>query len=58
MKEIADKYTPTELIKLFPNDDEPRVSPELLRIVMYTNVEPREAKDDGWKGGEDICYQT
>jgi len=51
LKEIADKYTPTELIKLFPSDDEPRVSPELLRIVMYTNVEPREAKDDGWKGG-------
>lgn len=51
LKEIANRYSPSELINLFPSDDEPRVSPELLRIVMYTNVEPREARDEGWRGG-------
>ena len=51
MKEIGDKYTPSELSKLFPSDQEPRISPALTRTVMYTNIEPREAHDDGWKGG-------
>ncbi len=51
LKELADKYKPSELSKLFPSSQEPRISPELLRSVIFSNIEPREAQDDGWKGG-------
>ena len=29
LKELADKYKPSELAKLFPSSQEPRISPEL-----------------------------
>ncbi len=51
LKEFTDKYKPSELIKLFPSDDEPRVDPGLLRMILFSNVEPRKMKDTGWVGG-------